>query len=174
MRNQNMKKELFQESLRNKQIIQNNQILIEEFKKCQITLNTISEKIKLLDASVDKVSEKSILKEIKLLLKNENENFRNRIALLDYDAENSISLDFILKLAFPHLTKREVQLCNLILLGVGTKEIAQIQSIEPQSIKTAKHRLKKKMNLNQEETIKSFLEKFINDKRKDIESTKSN
>ncbi len=65
-----------------------------------------------------------------------------------------------LKAAFPDLTAAECRLCALIKLNLTTKEMATIMGIAPESMKVARHRLRKKMGLspkaNLAETLISF------------------
>ena len=45
------------------------------------------------------------------------------------------------------LTNYDLNLCLYLKSGLSTKQIAQILSITPDSVKKAKHRLRKKMNI---------------------------
>lgn len=47
----------------------------------------------------------------------------------------------------PHLTKSEIRLLTLIKVGYSQKEIAKILSIEPDSVRKARSRVRKKLNL---------------------------
>jgi DNA-binding CsgD family transcriptional regulator len=57
----------------------------------------------------------------------------------------------------PDLTTNEVRLICFILSGLSNKEIAGIFSVEPESVKKARYRLKKKLNLDEEESLSNYL-----------------
>lgn len=57
----------------------------------------------------------------------------------------------------PDLTSNEVRLICFILSGLSNKEIAGIFSVEPESVKKARYRLKKKLNLAEEESLSFYL-----------------
>lgn len=61
---------------------------------------------------------------------------------------------------FPNLTKSEIRLCVLLKLGMSSKDIASIlyQSID--SVKVARFRLRKKLNLDRSQSLESFLSVF--------------
>ncbi len=61
-----------------------------------------------------------------------------------------------LKKLMPDLTEREIRLMAFVKIGLNTKEIANLLHIEPNSVKTARYRLKKKFNLKAEETLEDF------------------
>lgn len=56
------------------------------------------------------------------------------------------------------LTPNEVRLICFILSGLSNKEIAGIFSVEPESVKKARYRLKKKLNLAEEESLTFYLQ----------------
>lgn len=53
-----------------------------------------------------------------------------------------------LKEQFPELTQNNLKLCAYIKIGLTNKEIARILAVEPESIKSAKKRLKKKLSIS--------------------------
>lgn len=59
--------------------------------------------------------------------------------------------------AHPGLTGNEVRLICFILSGLSNKEIASIFSVEPESVKKARYRLKKKLHLKEEESLSFYL-----------------
>jgi len=65
-----------------------------------------------------------------------------------------------LKEACPDLSSAELKLCALIRLNLNMKESATILGISPTSVKTARYRLRKKLNLSQEESILDYLLKI--------------
>ncbi len=60
----------------------------------------------------------------------------------------------------PDLTSNEVKLTCFILAGMNNKEIAGVFSVEPESVKKARYRLKKKLKLTEEESLRSYLEQL--------------
>lgn len=58
----------------------------------------------------------------------------------------------------PDLTSNEIRLICFILSGLSNKEIAGIFSVEPESVKKARYRLKKKLNLDEEESLSYYLQ----------------
>jgi len=61
---------------------------------------------------------------------------------------------------FPDLTTGEKKLCALLRLSLSTKDIAAITFQNPQSIDVARYRLRKKLNLGQDENLVDFLMKI--------------
>ena len=61
---------------------------------------------------------------------------------------------------FPDLTKTERKLCALLKLGMSSKEIATITMIRPESVDTARSRLRKKLGLTGEDDLCEFLRRF--------------
>lgn len=138
-----------------------------EFKQKELEnfANYIQEKNKLLE---------SLNKEIQSLSKTgkyENDALNNLSKLVsnslhvdNYRKELELKIDqnhqeFIhrLKEKFPNLTKTEIRLCSLLLLGLSTKDIASVMSIEPNSVKTARNRLRKKLSLQPGANLEEFL-----------------
>ena len=58
---------------------------------------------------------------------------------------------------FPHLTEYDLRLCIMIKANLSTKEIATILNITPDSAKKAKHRLRKKLKMNPDNSWDKFL-----------------
>ncbi|WAC14214.1 tetratricopeptide repeat protein [Dyadobacter pollutisoli] len=67
--------------------------------------------------------------------------------------------DFFLKLKKenPELSGGELRLCALIRLNLNLKEAAALLNISPDSVKTARHRLRKKLNLSEESSLSDYL-----------------
>lgn len=61
---------------------------------------------------------------------------------------------------FDTLTNNELRLAALIRLRLTNKEIASIIHVEPNSVKQSRYRLKKKLDLNQEQDLAKFLYDF--------------
>ena len=58
---------------------------------------------------------------------------------------------------FPNLTPNERKLCALLRSGLSSKDIAVLTFQNPQSVDVARYRLRKKLNLVNEENLIDFL-----------------
>ncbi len=56
-----------------------------------------------------------------------------------------------MKTRCPHLTSYELRLCTYLKSNLSTKEIATLLNITPDSVKKAKHRLRKKLKISPDE-----------------------
>lgn len=63
----------------------------------------------------------------------------------------------LLKERFPDLTSNELRLAALVKLNLSIKEMAALMSISPDSVKTARYRLRKKLELNTEDNLTDFM-----------------
>jgi tetratricopeptide (TPR) repeat protein len=54
---------------------------------------------------------------------------------------------------YPDITPGELRLCAFVKLNLSLKEIANILGISPESVKIARHRLRKKMNLSSDQNL---------------------
>lgn len=70
-----------------------------------------------------------------------------------------IHRDFMLRMQNAHndLTQSELRLCCLIRSNLSTKEIAAIMGIAVRSVELKKYRLKKKLNIEREENLMSYI-----------------
>jgi DNA-binding CsgD family transcriptional regulator len=57
----------------------------------------------------------------------------------------------------PDLTKTELQICSLLRLNLSSKEIARLMNINPASIDGTRHRIRKKLNIDPEASLTSYL-----------------
>lgn len=75
---------------------------------------------------------------------------------------DSISAEFYDKLRtlFPDITKTEKRMCSYIRLNLSNAQIAQLQNIDPESARTGRYRLKKKLNLPDGLDLETFLQKL--------------
>ena len=63
----------------------------------------------------------------------------------------------LLKERCPELSSGELKLCALIKLNMNMKEAAAILGISPESVKTARYRLRKKFELSREESLVDYI-----------------
>lgn len=59
---------------------------------------------------------------------------------------------------FPDLTLSEKRLASLIKLNISSRDIATIMAISPDSLRIARYRLRKKMNIEREVKLESFIQ----------------
>jgi ligand-binding sensor domain-containing protein/DNA-binding CsgD family transcriptional regulator len=110
-------------------------------------------KIELKNKSIEKKSLENIVDHI-------NDSF-----ILDADWEsfytlfNQVHPAFIkdLKQQYPTLSEREIRLCALILIDFSSQHIATLFGISLTSVKVARHRLRKKLNIPNDSSVKKFM-----------------
>jgi DNA-binding CsgD family transcriptional regulator len=62
-----------------------------------------------------------------------------------------------LKQEYPEISPNDLKLCALIKLNLSIKEMSAILNISPDSVKTARYRLRKKFQLNGEDNLTDFI-----------------
>ncbi len=62
-----------------------------------------------------------------------------------------------LKEQFPNLSSNDLRWCAYLKIGLNSREIAEILNIQPSSAYIGRSRLRKKLNLNQEDDLYTFL-----------------
>lgn len=65
-----------------------------------------------------------------------------------------------IKEAFPDLTPNELKVCALMCLNLNIKEMSGILGIAPDSVKVARYRIRKKLNLKREDSLVEFVRMF--------------
>ena len=108
----------------------------------------------ILDSESDFNKLKSDIKKaikINAVNKHEWETFENNL--------NQIHNEFIVKLAkkYPNLTSKDIKLCIYLKMNLSSKEIAPMMNISFRGVELQRYRLRKKLNLNQEENLSKFL-----------------
>jgi hypothetical protein len=61
----------------------------------------------------------------------------------------------------PELTNYDLRLCALIKLNLNIKETASVLNVAPNSIKSARYRLRKKLNMGPEDDLYGFVRKVV-------------
>ncbi len=61
---------------------------------------------------------------------------------------------------YPALTTNELLLCAYIKMNLATKEIAPLMNMSVRGVETIRYRMRKKLNLDREESLTDFLNKF--------------
>ncbi len=146
-----------QKQLREKQM--QNEI---EFKESQLTAMTAQmlQKNELMQELKNKLEEdKNISKDSpisKIINKGQNQD-------RDWNDFNShfesINKNFYtrLKQSYPDISPNDLKICALIKLNLSIKEMASILNISPDSVKTARYRLRKKLQMNTEDNLTDFI-----------------
>jgi len=62
-----------------------------------------------------------------------------------------------LKLTCPEITESELRLCAYLKINLQNKEIAKILNVTPDSLKTIRYRIRKKLNLQKEAVLEEYL-----------------
>lgn len=101
---------------------------------------------------------KTTLNEIRRLL-NSYINVEDRTFEIQMD---ELHQEFFKKIKeqFPNLSNNDLRLCAYIKVGINAKEIAEILNIQPSSAYISRSRLRKKLNLDSEEDLYDFLNKY--------------
>ncbi len=86
---------------------------------------------------------------------------------------DSVHTDYLktLKELYPGLTPSELKLCAYLRLNLSTKEIAQLMNISIRGVETNRYRLRKKLDITNEET--GLFDFLINIKRNDTINNKA-
>jgi AraC family chitin signaling transcriptional activator len=72
---------------------------------------------------------------------------------------NQIHNEFIINLSkkYPNLTPKDIKLCVYLKMNLSSKEIAPLMNISFRGVELHRYRLRKKLNLSQEENLSKFL-----------------
>lgn len=149
--------------------LNNNKIKGElELKKKQLTSQTLRNIQK--DQTL-----KRLVSEVNTVMKHSPENVQDKLRKVlrmmdqntilekDWDSfrlyfeEIHIGFNEKLKANFPGLTPQDLRHCALIRANLSTNETSTLLGISPESVKTSRYRLKKKLNLNQDQGLLDFL-----------------
>lgn len=108
----------------------------------------------ILDAETDFNKLKSEIKKaikINALNKHEWETFETNL--------NQIHNEFIVTLSkkYPNLTSKDIKLCIYLKMNLSSKEIAPMMNISFRGVELHRYRLRKKLNLTQDENLSKFL-----------------
>jgi len=60
----------------------------------------------------------------------------------------------------PQLSESELKVCALLRLNLISKDIAKVMNVQPSSIDIYRHRIRKKLELNSEDNLSTYLSKF--------------
>lgn len=118
--------------------------------------------------------QKNVLEDLQKLNKSDDQELRKQLTRLMFDmnhrlsveeklivksenlSEINASFEEKLKSDFPNLSVKDLELCGYIKLQMSVKEIADLRKTSESAIKTARHRLKAKLDLS-EESLDDFI-----------------
>lgn len=136
---------------KNKKLTTNNLKLIEKNDQLS-TIRTELVKIENYE-SLDRGEIKNITNMVSNSLKSDK-NWEEFKIIFEQTHENFFSS---LRTDFKDISPSEMKLAALLKLGFSTKEICNILNINPNSAKTARWKLRKKLNLNKNDNLQTFL-----------------
>ena len=107
-------------------------------------------------STIEKTDIVGIFKLLEHSLSNDSEweDFKLKFEQLNPDFLESLTKDH------PNLSKSDIRLLTLMKLGYSQKETAEILNIEPNSVKKAKSRVRKKLDLPRSEMLSAFIDKY--------------
>ena len=100
---------------------------------------------------------KTEFRRIVMLLKKENASDKDWEVFKTYFAEVHNDFDQKLKTLYADISEKEIRLAAFLRMNLTTKEIAATLNVLPDSILKSKYRLKKKLNLDKDIDLTSFL-----------------
>lgn len=163
---------------RDRQLLQTKEALVEALEKQKVLKETqfqndLEHKESQLSAiTLQMLQKNELLEEIKntiekdapiseqQLLKMVNKHFTQNDNWNDFDLYfESVNKNFYtrLKQRYPDISANDLKICALIKLNLSIKEMASILNISPDSVKTARYRLRKKLQLHTEENLTEFI-----------------
>jgi DNA-binding NarL/FixJ family response regulator len=92
-----------------------------------------------------------------MLLKKEKASDKDWETFKTYFSEVHNDFDAKLKTLCTHISEKEIRLAAFLRMNLTTKEIATTMNVLPDSILKSKYRLKKKLGLEKETDLTSFL-----------------
>jgi len=147
-----------------KELIQsrNDQLKIDiESKSRELASSTMSiikknELLNSIKSELNQGEDKGIKSVIKIIDKNINNTDDWQMFK---EAFNSADKDFIKKLKLLHtvLTPNDLRLCAYLRLNLSSKEIAPLLNISPRSVEDKRYRLRKKMNLEHNDSLTDYI-----------------
>ncbi|MGW9686344.1 tetratricopeptide repeat protein [Flagellimonas sp. 2504JD1-5] len=94
---------------------------------------------------------------IVMLLKKQNASDKDWEVFKSYFSEVHNDFDQKLKTLYPDISEKEIRLAAFLRMNLTTKEIAATLNVLPDSILKSKYRLKKKLDLDKETDLTTFL-----------------
>ena len=141
-------------------------------KNDQLKIDVASKSRELATSTMSIIKKNELLSSIKNeLLEGTDKGVGNVIKILDKnlnntddwqvfkEAFNNADKDFIKKLKLLHgtLTPNDLRLCAYLRLNLASKEIAPLLNISPRSVEVKRYRLRKKMNLEHNDSLTDYI-----------------
>ncbi|MEG1762965.1 MAG: tetratricopeptide repeat protein, partial [Bacteroidales bacterium] len=154
---ENVRVELMEElDAKSKELMVNTMLFIR-FKETAVN---VKEKLHVLKVRLsDKPKEISIIENIEQVIKEVSTN-QEWDAFKIYFEQVNENFYKKLKEACPDITSKDMRLCALLSINLSTKEISSITNISVRGVESGKLRLRKKLNLERDETLFDALKKF--------------
>lgn len=146
-------------------ISENAQSLKEQTKESELALSQkmlfLAHKNELIDQLKQEVKQMKDITKFKhkflQIIRQEQDETEWKELNLQFERSNQVFFQKLLQ-AYPTLTNKEIRLCSLLKLNMTTKEIAALTFVKPESVKVARSRLRKKLNMsNSSGSIYSYL-----------------
>lgn len=123
------------------------------------------EKVELVLRKIDALSKKSIITKkdiVALKIFVEKKHQQSLLSEQFRKDMNQINQDFYAKVLadFPTLSNTELKVLSFLGVGLGTKEIANIQNVSVDAVRKTRYRIRKKMNLQPKESLEKFILKY--------------
>ncbi|MEY2828292.1 MAG: hypothetical protein RIQ33_150 [Bacteroidota bacterium] len=156
-------KELLVKAIEEKNKLQEKQLQNEiEFKESQLSAISLQmlQKNELMQELKEKLNENNSISKDNTIHKIINKGLSQEKDWSDFNSHfESINKNFYtrIKQTFPDISPNEIKICALIKMNLSIKEMAAILNISPDSVKTARYRLRKKMQLNTEDNLTDFI-----------------
>lgn len=155
--NHKIQEQANQLTVANKNITQQKKELQLELVKKVLVLSKHTESVKSIEVELEKMTDTKEIITIKKLLNNAKDDSLWKELDIQLNQSNSIFFEKISK-KFPTLTQNDLRLCALLKINLRTKEIANLTFKNPESVKVARSRLRKKLGLTHSNTeLSSFL-----------------
>lgn len=129
-----------------------------------------------LEIKVRSKARSDLIHQLEAILRSSSPNMQLRVLLNDLRMQadhqqisdvrlermESVSNDFKDRLTkkYPKLSRTDLELCELFLLDIPVKEIANIRKITPESVRMGKYRIRKKLGLTGDADLKAFLKEL--------------
>ena len=153
---QKIKEQAYQNILLNNKVATKteeiNELLTETIQHIK-SKERIAENLQKLSNEKEGVTLKSIITDLKASKADDA-----KLMLIKQNIEQ-VNFEFIKKLKdlHPELSKTDVEICSLIRIGLRRKEVANLRNTSLEAVKTARFRLKKKLNLTAEQDLDMYI-----------------
>jgi hypothetical protein len=101
---------------------------------------------------------KAKMRSLKSALKRHNRSDKDWELFKNYFEEVNVGFYDELSQRFPELSSNDYKICALLKLNMNIKESASVLNISPESVKTARYRLRKKLKLETGEDLYTFIQ----------------